>query len=161
MEIDLILDEKYFTSDFYNRQRKKDKLYDIYINPTSKEVQKFVPSIARAWVDTKGNLYVEGVPLEDQSSITGESEKYFAPEHVEFVHLIFKTNGLRYPKYNFYADFHMGYPAYLVKKEKVYIAYMVEPRILKMDNKIHELSLYMKKAQKKNPNLQFLMKRGG
>ena len=55
-----------YTEKFYTMGHARNLLVSIYVNPSTDELDKYIPIGARAFISTKGDLYVEGYEEEEK-----------------------------------------------------------------------------------------------
>jgi len=154
-----IYQERYYT--YYSAETSSGNIaFEVYLNPTSEELHKFIKDTARGFIDIRGNLYMEGLDTKGYEEVSKDRE----PVHQELFDAIYskdpsilgmnkKTSMIEYSKDKWIDMYGVTVQR---SKDSIYLGEFISDE-LNEKTKANVLR-YFALAQRKNPSLSFIYK---
>jgi hypothetical protein len=139
------LKEKFFLSYYSQAYSMSDTEVLVFKNPSPSEWGKYVPEGARGFIDTKGDLFIEGIENK------GPSNRYSNTLHDELLENLGMDE--RYArKFHMYKDEELDYGICIQRWENTNIIVLSESVQFYNSGNVTKL---FELCQKKNPNFEF------
>jgi hypothetical protein len=164
------LKESYFASGFESCYHYDPDYYpdgmnnvDVYINPSHDEFNKYIPKEARAFIDTKGNFYVEGYKDPNQASQNYKDPHniYSNTLHSSILNILKSVDPklIKNSIKDCFDNINFGVPLQRYKGTNTfYIGESLLPQLYLKEPGKARIIKYLTKAKEKNPSIKFIIK---
>ena len=136
------------TEQFYTAEDARGITAEVYINPTTTEIEEHIPGGARGFIDLKGNLYLEGYD---------QPKPYSSLSHEGLLSMVYHTDSNLFP-YSYIKEYNFPLPEVFAatvqrfgQTNQIYVGESEH-------NSDAILEEFFRRASRKNPQWEYVIK---